>query len=166
MQAYRPILTRHRLQRLVLWALAMLSWIAAVLAGRHVNRRHIEQRGDISLAWLTRLIVNLLMIRAAHIGRFKRRGPTRYWRHGRDLRRRHFHRSLLGAKLRRALKHKDLVTHIARLIAVLRDLNTYAAELARNIRRRRRLWHTTPPIAPAIALLGAPAPSPAFSDSS
>jgi NAD(P)H-dependent flavin oxidoreductase YrpB (nitropropane dioxygenase family) len=147
MKPYRPILKHHRLQRLVLWALVMLQWIAAALAGHGIGRRHLAQRGDVSLAWLTRFATDLLFIRATHIGRLRLRGPTRYWRHGRDLRRRHFRRSLLGARLRRALKHKNLVTHIARLIGVLRDLDAHATRLWRNLRRRRRLWRTTPPIA-------------------
>jgi hypothetical protein len=165
MKSYRPILKQHRRQRLVLWALTMLHWIAAMLAGCKVSPRHIAQRGDISLAWLTRLVTDLLFIHATHVGRLRRRGAP-YWRHGRDLRRRHFRRSVLGAKLRRALRHKDLVTHIARLVDVLRNLDAYATQLFRNFRRRRRLWSTTPPIAPAETLLGAPAPPPAFSDSS
>ena len=165
MQPYRPILTQHRRQRLVLWALTMLHWIAAVLAGCKVRARHIAQRGDVSLAWLTRLVTDLLFIHATHVGRLRRRGAP-YWRHGRDLRRRHFRRSVLGAKLRRALKHKVLVTHIARLVDVLRNLDGYATQLLRNFRRRRRLWQTTPPIGPAEAALGALAPTPAFANTS
>ncbi len=143
----------------------MLSWIAAVLAGRHVSARRLAQRGDISIAWLARLVTNLLMIRAGQLRPFGR-GRPQYWRHGRDLRRSHFVRSILGAKLRRALRHKDLVTQIARLINVLTHLDTYAVRLAHNLRRRGRLWHKAPSIAPAAPLLGAPAPSPALADSS
>ena len=165
MKPYRPILTQHRRQRLILWVLTMLHWIAATLAGCKISARHIAQRGDISLAGLRRLVTDLLFIHATHVGRLRRRGAP-YWRHGRDLRRRHFRRSVLGAKLRRALKHKDLVTHIARLADVLRNLDAYATQLLRNFRRRRRLWQTTPPIAPVTLILGAPATPPALSDSS
>ena len=165
MQHNRPILTQHRIQRYILWTLALLSWIAAVLAGRHANARHVAQRGDVSLAWLTHRVANLMMIRAAHIGRLPRCTP-KYWRHGRDLRRRHLRRSILGAKLRRVLKHRDLRQHITQLIAVLRNLDAYAAQLAHNIRHRRRVWRIMPPIAEAVAVHGAPASSPALADSS
>lgn len=166
MQTHRPILTQHRLQRLILWALAMLSWIAATLLADHsVNARHRAQRGDISFAWLTRLVTNLIFIRATQIGRFRRR-PIIYWRHGRDLRRRHLRRSLLGSRLRRALKRKGAAEQIAQLIAVLRNLDAHAARLAHNVRHRRRLWRNTPAIAPADALRGRVAFAPALADSS
>jgi hypothetical protein len=165
MPTHHPILTSHRLQRYILWALAILSWIAGVLGGHRVSARHRAQRGAISCAWLTRLVANLLLIRAAHFARFRRCAPQ-YWRHGRDLRRSHFHRSLLGGKLRRALRHKDFATHIAQLIAVLRDLDAYAKQLARNSYRRRRLWRRVPAIAPAEIILGASALPPAFANSS
>jgi hypothetical protein len=166
MKPYRPILTQHRFRRLVLWALTLLHWIAAMLSGARVTPRHIAQRGDVSLAWITSLVTSLIIIRALRLGGFRSRKP-RFWRRGRDLRRAHFRRSLLGATLRRALKHRDLAAHIARLIAVLRDLDKYAAQLVRRLRRMRRyLLRTTPPIAPAALPLGAPAPPPAFADSS
>jgi hypothetical protein len=168
MKLHRPILTQHRLRRLVLWTLATLSWFAAVLlSNRPITRRHAMQRGDICLAWLTRAVSSLLMIRALHIiGRTPRLRP-RYWMRGRDTRPSHFLRSLFGARLRRMLKHKDPATHIAQLICVLRNLHAYAAHLARCMRgRRRRLFRTLPPMAPAVTLRGAPAPTPAFSDSS
>ena len=168
MKLHRPVLTPHRLQRLVLWTLTMLSWVAAVMfANRRIGRRHASQRGDISIAWLTRVVSALIMIRALHIiGRTPRPRP-RYWMRGRDTRPSHFQRSLFGARLRRLLKHKDPATHLAQLGTILRNLDTYAAHLARCLRgRRRRLFRTLPPIAPAVHVLGAPAPSPAVSDSS
>src|SRR5262245_13005116 len=68
MQVHRPIVTAHRVQRIILWALTLLYWIAATLpSNRHVSRRHIEQRGDISRVWLTRLVANIVLIRAARI---------------------------------------------------------------------------------------------------
>jgi hypothetical protein len=166
MNPNRPLHTKHRLQRYILWTLAMLQWIAAVLSGRDVSGRRLAQRGGVSLAWVTRRVTYLLLIRAGRIGRFQRRGRIHYWRHGRDLRRRHYLRSLLGAKLRRALKHKDFAKHVANLIDVLRNLDKYAAQLAHNLRRRHRLWRIAPPLAPAAALCGALACAPVFADSS
>jgi hypothetical protein len=169
MHSHRPFLNQHRLRRLALWTLAVLSWIAAMLfSDRAVSLRHIQQRtGFISLAWLTDLVGKLLIARAAQLARLRRRKRRVYWRHGRDLHRPHIIRSVLGARLRRALKHRDIAAWIANLTAVLRNLDAYAAPLAKRLRRGlTRLWRIVPPIAPAMPLLGPPAPTPAFSDSS
>lgn len=169
MQTYRPIVTKHRLRRDALWALAMLSWLAAVLFGALTpSLRQLAQRCDaLSLRALTRLVRDLLIVRALHIaGRPPRRGRMHYWRRGRDLRRRHWVRSLLGARLRRRLKHNDLATHIAQLIPVLRNLDAYAARLARRLRRLHRLWRTVPPIAPAECVRMLAATTPALADTS
>ena len=71
-----------------------------------------------------------------------------------------------GAKLRRALNHKHAATHVAQLITVLSNLDVYAARLAYRLRHLRRVWRIMPPIAPGGTIYGAPASSPAFSDSS
>ena len=169
MHSHRPILNQHRLRRLALWTLAVLSWIAAILfSERAVTFRHIAQRTDlISLAWLTQLINKLLIARAAQLARLRRRKRIVYWRHGRDLHRPHIIRSVLGARVRRALKHKDIRAWIANLIAVLRNLDAHAAPLAKRLRRGlTRLWRIVPAIAEATLLLGPPAPPPALADSS
>jgi hypothetical protein len=168
MQFHRPFLPQHRFQRLVLWALALLSWIAAILSGdRIVTKRHERQRFDTSLPWLTSLVGKLLLARAGQLARRRRRKRIIFWRRGRDLHRPHILRSALGSRLRRRLRHKDTRTWIANLIAVLRSLDAHAAPLARRLRRGlTRLWRTWAPIALATLLLGAPAPSPALADSS
>ena len=168
MPTHHPILTSHRLQRYVLWALALVSWIAATaFANRPISARRARRFGDVSWLDLSHLVGNLLMIRALHmLGRVPPLRRVPYWLRDRGARPSHFRRSLFGAKLRRALRHKDPATHLAQLIAVLRNLNAYAAHLARNIRRRRRLLRLVPQIAAATLMLGPPAPPPAFSDSS
>jgi hypothetical protein len=169
MQVYRPIRTQHRVQRHVLWALAMLRWLAAVLFTEcPLSFRHLRRFEETNLLGLERLVGNLVIARALRlVGRPPRRGRLHYWRHGRDLHRRHFRRSLLGARLRRALRHKDIATQIAQLIAVLRNLDDYAAQLAHRLRHKlRRLWRVMAPIAQAAPLLCAPAPAPALADSS
>jgi hypothetical protein len=167
MHSHRSILTQHRFQRLVLWTLTMLSWIAAVLsANRAVSARHRRGRFDISLPWLTQLVGKLLIVRAGQLAR-RRRKRIVYWRRGRDLRRSHLLRSALGARLRRKLKHQDIRVWLANLIGVLRDLDAHAAPLAQRLRRGlTRVWRWWGPIAPAVALCGAPAPMPALADSS
>jgi hypothetical protein len=169
MHIHRRHLTQHRFRRIILWTLALLTWIAAMLFGdRAVTFRHIQQRTDlISLPWLTSLVGKLLIIRAAQLARL--RGPKRilYWRRGRDLHRPHILRSVLGARVRRALRHKDIATWIANLIAVLRNLDAHAAPLAHRLRRGlTRLWRTWSQAADTPLHLGPPASSPAFSDSS
>jgi hypothetical protein len=169
MQLYRPVLTQHRLQRFVLWTLVMLSWLAAILFGhRKLDARRAHQRGDVSLHSLTRLVTALLLVRALHIvGRAPNRRCVPYWLRGRDKIPTHFRRSFLGAKLRRRLTHPDPATHIAQLIALLRNLDKHAAHLAHcMLHRRRRLWRRVPAIASAALILGVPAPTPAFADSS
>ena len=144
MQSHRPISNQHRLQRLALWALAVLVWIEAILfGGREIEWRHWRQRRDLlTLPGLTHLVGKLLLERARQIARPRRR-PFRVWRRGQDLRRAHLLRSALGARFRRALKHKDTRTWIAHLIAVLRNLDAYAAGLARRLRKGlTRLWRT------------------------
>jgi hypothetical protein len=166
MHSHRPFLPQHRLQRYVLWLVALLSWMAAVaFADAPVSARQCRQR-RIPLWRLSRWVANLIAARALTLaGRLPRR--THEWRRTRFARPSHFRRSMLGAKLRRALTHRDRATHIAQLIAILRNLDAYAAQLAQNMRRGlRRLVRTKPPIAPGVALCGAPAPTPAFSDSS
>lgn len=166
MQTRRPFLTTaHQRRRLALLALAMLSWISAVLfTGRQVTARALRQRRErISLDRLTRLTVQLLIVRAAELS--KRRAPRRltYFRRGRDLRRRHFFRSLLGARLRRALASKDIASRIRKLTYVLRNLDAFARRLSK--RRLTRLW----PVAtrpPAAALVSLHSVAPAVADSS
>ena len=143
----------------------MLQWIAAVLfAAKPVTARQVRARhGRVSLERLTRLVVQLLIIRSAELAK-RRRGRARFFRHGRDLRPRHYIRSLLGARLRRALKPKHAAARIEALIRVLRHLDLYARQLAK--RRITRLWSVKP--APTLAAAIAPAliPALAFADSS
>jgi hypothetical protein len=162
----RFLTTSHRRQRLALWALAMLSWIAAVLfAGKQLTARQLRQRHRrLSLDGLVRLITQLIIVRAAELGRWRRHGRLRFWLHGRDLKRRHYIRSLIGSRLRRALNHKDLAARLRRLIHVLRHLDAFARQLSR--RRLTRLWSIAPAPTPAATIFGAPAPSPAAADSS
>jgi hypothetical protein len=164
MKHRRPLPTQHRLQRLALCTLALLHWIAAIFSGLTPSARHRAQRGHVSLASLKHRVIALIIFRALHLIGPYRDAPSA--RHGRDLRRSHFIRSLLGSKLRRALNHKHAPTQVAQLIAILRNLPAYAAHVAYRLHHLRRLWRIVPPIAPATALYGAPAPSPAFADSS
>lgn len=163
-----PIITEHRRKRLTLWALTVLGWLHGLLFGtRDVSARQFNQRfHHILFEDLTRTAIAILIARTLQLlPRIRHR--VHPWKHGRSLRRSHFLRSMLGARLRSQLKHKDLATRIARLTAMLRDLDKHAGQLARRIRGRlRRLWRELPPIAPAALILGPPASPPAFANSS
>lgn len=162
----RSYLTQHRRQRLVLWALAMLAWIASVVAGMKPRRRHLDQRGDISLDWLAGLAKRLILIRAADMIAARPRRPD-FFKHGRDLHRRHFMRSAFGSALRRALKHRDPVQRIVILISAVTHLDAWAARFTKRLHRGfSRLWAIAPAPTPAALILGPPAPPPARADSS
>lgn len=174
MQTPRQFLTTARQrQRLVLWALAMLSWIAAVLfAGRRVDVRQLRRRYNrASIEGLTRITLHLVVIRASELGRWRRRRPL-LWSRGRDMRVRHLIRSLVGSKLRRALKRERLSERIEALRYVLRHLDVFARYLAR--RRLTRLRPIKPAttvaldsaFARAIARAQATAACAVFTDSS
>ena len=165
----RPRLSAHRQTRLIAWALAMLLWLRTVLSGvRIMSRRQRRQRGGcFSLDHLARLIANLIVIRAAAIaGHRDARDPLLRDR-GVDLRRRHFRRSVIGAHLRRALKHRDFETRIAILMRALRDLEPLAARLAKRMRRRNtKLWAIVPRPVAAEALAAAAVTAHAAADTS
>jgi hypothetical protein len=170
MHSRRPHLTTsHKRRRLALWTLTVLQWIAAVLfAGKQITLRQLAQRWPrISLERLTRTVIKLIIVRAGELARRRPPKRLRFWNRGRDLRRDHIVRSLLGSSLRRALKHKDLATRIARLIGVLRNLDAYAQRLALRFKRGlTRLWAIPPAPTRGTRLPGPPAPSPAFANTS
>jgi hypothetical protein len=158
MQIPKRHLSRHRRQRLVLWVLAMLAWIASVLAGKPIGARQGRQRGHVSLDGLTRMVTQLLVVRAGELARLRRRRRLTYFKRGRDLRCRHLFRSLIGSRLRRA---------IAVMIHVLHHLDAYARPLAQRMRRRlTRLWAITPRPMLATPPNDAPLLLPALADSS
>ncbi|HYD72581.1 MAG TPA: hypothetical protein VEF55_05550 [Candidatus Binatia bacterium] len=154
-----PIFTEHRRKRLTLWALTVLGWLMSVLFGdRDVSFRHLKQRLDyVFLDELTGTTRALLIARALQFAKVRMPRRLHYWKHGRSLRRAHFMRSFLGAHFRRLLTHRDLKTHIAQLIDVLRKLDSHARRLAQRMRTLHRLWRIVPPIAPAALILGPPA---------
>ena len=167
MQHHRRHLTQHRFRRIILWTLALLTWIAAMLTNnRAVSARHERQRFDIPLPWLNTLVGQLLIIRAGQLARLRRK-RIRYWRHGRALHLSHLQRSALGARVRRTLKHKDIRAWIANLITVLRDLDAHAASLAKRLRRGlTRLLRNWTQAADTPLLPTPPAHQPAVPDSS
>ncbi|WP_395647860.1 hypothetical protein [Terricaulis sp.] len=154
------------MQRLVLWTLAMLTWIAdVVLVGRRIDPRRTRQRGEVSIAWLKRWVIRLVIIRAAEIARPRRRRPL-HWR-GRHQRARHLIRSLIGSAFRRTLRHRDITARVRVLIGVLRDLDAHAHLIAKRMRRRlTRLRPIAAEQGPATPLPRPPLSPAAIADSS
>lgn len=148
--------------------LTMLAWIASLLAGGAPGARHLRQRRcAMSLHGLARTVKRLILQRAADIAGLRRKHRPILFRHGRDLRRRHFARSILGSKLRRALNQRDPVRRVAILIDALTHLDAWAARFARRLRCGfMRLWSIPPAPTPAIALVAPLALPPACADSS
>lgn len=166
MQIRKPLLTRHRRQRFVLWVLAMLVWVASVFAGKPVSPRHRRLRGDMCLCDLRRMVLQLIVIRAGELLRTRSRSVTLFQR-GRHLCRRHFLRSVIGSRLRRRLRHKNPATCVAILIGVLRDLDSFARPLAQRVRRSLTRLFPLISIAPfTVAIPDEPALTISLSDSS
>jgi hypothetical protein len=157
-------LTKHRRARLIAWTLAMLAWLAWVFsADRAPKRRHMRKRyGFISLDRLARAVALLIVVRASErAGRRTTSNPFFARIRGRQRWPRHVTRSVIGARLRRALKHRDFTTRVAILIDALRRIDIWTAtQVSRRRRGMTRLWpiHAAPQAAvPLITLAATPA---------
>ena len=170
MQFQKRHLTKHRRARLIAWSLAILAWVAWVFsADRAPSRRHMRQRfGFISLEGLARNVAMLILIRAAELAGVRyRQKPFFSHIRGRQLWPRHALRSVIGGRLRRALKHKDFTTRVAILTDALRRLDVWAARHVRRARRgRTRLWAIAPAPAPAVPIITLARPATFLADSS
>ncbi|WP_395645280.1 hypothetical protein [Terricaulis sp.] len=146
----------------------MLAWIAALLSGAEPLRRHLRHRcRKMSLHVIVRLIKQLILVRAAQINGLRRKRRPILFKHGRDLRRRHFLRSLYGSKLRRALRHRDPLARIVLLAQALKDLDALAERFAQRLRCGfMRLWAIAPAPTLAACIPDAPAAKLACADSS
>jgi len=135
-------LSLHRRARLIAWALAMLTWMTSLMfAGAPFTQRHERQRGRrMSIAGLTHMVKQLIIVRAADLARQKRM-TRRFLHRGRDLTPRALIRAVIGARVRRMLKRKDAGERIAVLTHALKHIDTYAALVAKRLRGRlTRLW--------------------------
>lgn len=175
MQRHPPLLNPNRIARLVSWAVAMLSWIALALCGeRFTSRRHVRQRYRfVSLAWLTKLLCALAMIRAGEMAP-ARPQPSRKIRNAapdgfrRRINRPGLNRAILGSRLRKALAAPTAHGRIGRLIAAFRDLDGFARRylLPRAIRRLTKVHAIVMRAPPAVAVRTLSAPALAATDTS
>jgi hypothetical protein len=123
--------------------------------------------GFITLDGLARTLSLLIVLRAAELARVRRNYRVQARLRGRKAWVCHAARSIIGGKLRRALKHKDFAARIALLTDAARRLDSWASLYVPRLRLgMTRLWAiiTKPgPAAPLASLAAAPV---AFADSS
>lgn len=165
----KPRLSRHQRSRLITWTLALLLWLARALqAGIAPTRRHIRQRyAFFDLDWVAHRISALVLLRAHELARLSRCQPPPLYRYGRCRKTAGFLRSAFGARLRRALKHRDVAARISILIDALRRLDAFAARFATRLRRKfTRLWPILATQGATLALPPEPAPALCADDSS
>jgi hypothetical protein len=134
MQARRPSSSQRRLTRFIAWALLLLNWIATGLDhGTAADRRRLRQRHwYFDLGNLFHLVRELIIWRAGAIAKLRR--PHRV--HHRSIIRTQMRRRAFGARLRRALTHRDPMQMLARLTHALRNIDLYARPLAARFKRR------------------------------
>lgn len=141
----RPPISDHRLARLEAWARLWLIWFVGVCAawwasGGGAHRRDLNRvaRG------VGGLVLNHAALRVrAHMLPYTRN------RHGR-LNPARF-RTMIGARLRRALQGRDWPQRLIAIVAVMRDLERHICRLARRLRRgltRLRIIDPRPGAAP------------------
>ncbi|HYD89225.1 MAG TPA: hypothetical protein VEA80_17230 [Vitreimonas sp.] len=163
-------LSLHRRARLIAWALAMLTWMAQVLfADAPFTQRHARRRGPrMSLAGLTHMVRQLIIVRAADLARQRPKSRFNFHYRGYDRTPRAVIRAVIGARVRRMLKRDDLAARIGVLIHALNHLDQYASIVARRLRRRlTRLWPIlAAPAAFAVQLIEPACAVAAFDDSS
>lgn len=134
--AKRP-LSKHRRARLIAWTLAMLMWMASVLfAGAPFSdRQERRRRAHMSLDRLERMVIMLIVSRARDFICERPRGKFTTVRRGRSLLSRGVLRALVGSRLRKALRRKDIRERLAVLLGAIRNIDLYAAPLAKRLRR-------------------------------
>ena len=166
----------HRIARLIAWLRAMLAWAASVLfADVAPARRHIRQRyGFLSLDPLERLVRALIIIRAPELTHLRSRPRSPAARnaaaHGfrRRTSRAAWMRTIVGSRLRKALKHCDPAQRIQRLFAALANIDAYARRyLAPRAKRRlTRLFPILMSAPPAAAFVSRLMPEPCAANTS
>jgi len=159
----------RKLARLIAAAWLVLAWIAAALFSEAlpINRRHIKQRYRwLNLDRIAGVIACLVVARAGHLmHKLNARSQRDYARAGfaRRMRRGHMLRTLIGARLRKALKYPNVTQRYARLLHVLTHIDLWTQRMIRRLHRGttriRPLIAVRPPHQPArsVARLCAPA---------
>jgi len=131
----------HRLTRKALWAALwlakLLRYMPDVVRLPRPAQAYVERR----LNLLAEFVINLVIIRTAHLCRPGRRQRNQFavWRADmrRDVRARQVHslRALIGGQLRRELKARGLKARAEAILHALQDLDRLVARFAQRMRK-------------------------------
>ncbi|MBI3437167.1 MAG: hypothetical protein HY054_00655 [Proteobacteria bacterium] len=143
-------ISRHRLSRFHRWAMLWLAWFAAFLeqAGAIAPlSRQAEAIGHVWLNGIERVVLSIVMLRAAPSVRALRARPIHSARRRKDA---SLRRAVISAALRRTLRPKTLQ---ARIKALSQNLDHLVARLVKRLPRgltRRRAIKARRTLAPAL----------------
>ncbi|MGD9815693.1 MAG: hypothetical protein AB7Q23_11505 [Hyphomonadaceae bacterium] len=169
---------RHRLARLLLWAQAMLAWVAVLFEGRSSDARRARQRRAFAdFGWAVSALQTLAVVRALELagvagGRGRPRSGAKLRQCAGPGFRRRLARATLrqcaGSRVRRALRHRDPRVLLARLRCAFADLDGFARRhlAARMLRGLTRVAPVVIAAPPAQAIPAFAAPAPVAADSS
>lgn len=160
--APKPFTTAHRLARLSAWLRLWLMWFVGVCA---VWWARGARPGPRDLDWLARGVAKLVVFNAERLlpaKAFRRAVNNRHGRVGHAT-----WRGTIGSRLRRALRGRDWPSRLHAILAVVRDLHTHVAALARRLDHGlSRLRVIDPTRGPAPLIASAPLRALAPDDSS
>jgi hypothetical protein len=134
MRFIRPTITNQRLQRFHRWALLWLTWFAAFLdqaAAYAPLTRQAKAAAHTCLDLIERIVLGIAMVRACQHVRVTQHAKA--WRE-RDLvcKSTAMRRAIIGAKLRRALRPRDVRQRIA---ALSQGMGSFVAAILRRAPR-------------------------------
>ena len=143
-----PPISIHRISRLHRWVLLWLTWLVRFLEGAARFAPISKQVEAIAHRWLDTIergVINLVMAKAIYFHSRRNVAPPPFHREfATPRKRRGLRRALIGSRLRRALKRRDLGQRIAALTQNIDDLvalwlnsRPHALTRRRAIRARR-----------------------------
>jgi hypothetical protein len=155
------LITRHRSSRLHRWAMLWLAWFAEFLEAACAYAPLSKQAHAIAHTWLDAIERRIFLIILARAAPHVRTAPRRSYR----LHRAGIRRALMGARLRRALRSKDLWTRALKLTQDIGALVTlHRRRIARGL--TRLMAKLARPARRLLTLIAAPQDAPALADTS
>ena len=157
---------QRKLARLISVMWLVLAWIGRMFFtdDAPIRRRHMRSRYRwLDLNYIARVIACLVVARAVDFAPYRPVWKRQLRNHARAGFRRiiahsHVRRTLIGSRLRKALKHPDIAQRFARLAHVLANIDAYARRLAHRLRNGRTRACPILPIRPPHAPLRSVAP--------
>ncbi|MGE0741166.1 MAG: hypothetical protein AB7O98_07470 [Hyphomonadaceae bacterium] len=148
-------ISRQRLARLNAWARLWLIWLGGLVARFFSNNWRAR---DLDSA--AKIVGKLLMINTAmHV--CAQRTPKRYGR-----RKDYILRTILGSRIRGALRGRTFAARFFAILSVMRDLDQNVARLVRRLRNGLTRLHIIDPLTISDACAQLCAPAAALSDTS